>query len=647
MSKGKHVSVGIDLGTTFSVVASVGRDGKPFTVPNDEGDLSTPSVVFFDSNCTVVGNEAVNASEFAPDRAAWFAKRDVGEDSIHREILGNAYPPEVVLALILKKLKSDAELKIGPFSKAVVTVPAYFNEPRRKATQDAGRLAGIEVLDIINEPTAAAIAFGVANGFIDEGGEAKSSERVLVYDLGGGTFDVTLMDINGSDFETIGTAGDVHLGGMDWDGRVMHCLADQFESEHSLDPRTDPMHRQKLLQQATRAKKTLTSREEAQVRFSMEGKSSVLTISRSKFVSLTEDLVERTRMTVKRLLKESNCSWDEVTRLILVGGSTRMQMIQEMLEADSGLKCDRSLSPDEAVAHGAAMYARNILSDNRSPRLLVSNVNSQDLGVLGRDPNTGNRTRQMMIARNTKLPVTKRKKFVTSRDGQKEVVVSVVEGGTDSGAGATKIGKCRVSNLPDNLPKKSPVFVTFQYAADGRLSVSAELPTVDVKAETEIQRSSGMSDEQLSFWKSRIEAGIKIDSDEKIQKTKSESLPKAAGQGGGKQNLAEEPKSTGKPVVPKTTPQPKPPEKTSAAGQIEIPLFEELSVAQVGDSKIVVGDLDAIDAPSAISQIDHVLDTGEEKAEKVDASKIVIGDESKKQKSVKLDALDDFFKKMD
>lgn len=646
MSKENQISVGIDLGTTFSVVASVGRDGRPITVPNDEGDLSTPSVVFFDSNCTVVGNEAVNASEFAPERAAWFAKRDVGEDSIHREILGNAYPPEVVLALILKKLKSDAELKIGPFWKAVVTVPAYFNEPRRKATQDAGRLAGIEVLDIINEPTAAAIAFGVANGFIDEGGQAKNSERVLVYDLGGGTFDVTLMDICGSDFETVGTAGDVHLGGMDWDGRVMHCLADQFEKEHGLDPRSDPMHRQKLLQQATRAKKTLTSREEAQVRFSMNGKNSALSISRPEFVSLTEDLVERTRMTVKRLLKESDCTWGDVTRLILVGGSTRMQMIQEMLEADSGLKCDRSLSPDEAVAHGAAMYAKNILTNNRSPQLLVSNVNSQDLGVLGRDPTTGKRTRQMMVARNTKLPATKRKKFVTSKDGQKEVVVSVVEGGTDSGEGATKIGKCRVSNLPDDLPKKSPVFVTFQYGADGRLSVSAELPTVDVKAQTDIQRSSGMSDEQLAFWKDRIEAGIKIDSDKKVQKPETGVSPKPKMRPNNdkkktpkKSKVSVEPAKAQKPPKGKKSPVAEP--------AIDIPVFEEVSIAQVNDSKILVGDFDSTDAPSAVSQIDNVLDTGEEDVKKVDGSKIVIGDETEKPKSIKLDALDDFFKKID
>ncbi len=630
MSKCQKLSVGIDLGTTFSVVASMDRDGKAVTIPNDEGDLSTPSVVYFDSDCTVVGNEAVSASEFAPERAAWFAKRDIGEDSIHRDILGHAYPPEVVLGLILKKLKNDAELKIGEFTQAVITVPAYFNEPRRKAIQDAGRLAGIKVLDIINEPTAAAIAFGVANGYVGEDGNAKDAERVLVYDLGGGTFDVTLMDIKGGDFETIGTAGDVHLGGMDWDGRILHHLADQFEHENGLDPRSEPHHFQKLLQQATRAKKTLTSRMQAQVRFSMEGKNSVLTITRDEFVSMTADLVERTRMTVKRLLKEANTSWTEVTRLLLVGGSTRMQMIQDMLEADSGLNCDRSLSPDEAVAQGAAIYAQNIMTAGQTPGLLVSNVNSHDLGVLGRDPKSGQRTRQMMIPRNSKIPFTQRKKFVTSKEGQKEVVVTVVEGGADSGEGATKIGKCRVSNLPENLPKNTPVYVTFQYTSDGRLSVRAELPSAEIQTQISVQRSSGMSDDQLAFWQKRIETGIKIDSDEPVPKPK---------------------KPTAKPKVqlPKIAPVPpvqaRQSETPANKSQPSIPVFEE-TVPQVDESCIVVGDLEAVGNSSAVSKIGK-LGTDEEPLEKVGESKIIVDNDSEKPKSIKLDALDDFLKNLD
>lgn len=666
MSKEEQLSVGIDLGTTFSVVASVDRDGKPVTIPNDEGGLSTPSVVYFDSACTVVGNEAVNAAEFAPERTARFAKRDIGNDLMNRKILGNAYPPEVVLALILQKLKLDAELKIGKFDKAVVTVPAYFNEPRRKATQDAGRLAGIEVLDIINEPTAAAIAFGVSNGFVDQAGKAKEKERVLVYDLGGGTFDVTLMDIEGSDFNTIGTAGDVHLGGMDWDGRIMHHLADQFEEEHKIDPRSEPSSLQKLLQQATRAKKTLTARDQAQIRFALQGKQSVLSISRAEFTSLTEDLVERTRMTVKRLLKESKTSWSQVTRLLLVGGSTRMPMIHEMLESESGLKCDRSLSPDEAVAHGAAVYAQNLVNSKASPGLIISNVNSHDLGVLGRDPKTKKRTRQMMIPRNSKIPVTQRRKFVTSKDGQREVIVTVVEGGTDSGEGATRIGKCRVSDLPEGLPKNTPVFVTFQYAADGRLSVSAELPTVEVQARIAIQRSSGMSEEQLTFWRERIEAGIKIDTDEKVahpsekpEEPAAEKTPQKAPQApSAKEGTAENPieaaivvpGSGSKNAAKKSPPasqasQAKPKPKPSKPAPI-VPVFQEAK-PQVDESQIIVGDLEAGPQPSQVSQLGSQLNLEEKIDKKVDESQIVLDNESDKPKSVKLDALDDFLKNMD
>jgi molecular chaperone DnaK len=512
MSEHKEPSVGIDLGTTFSVVAHLDRSNQPATIPNDEGDLSTPSVVFFDTTGTVVGNEAINASEFEPARSARFAKRDVGSSSFHKKILGHSFPPEVIQAIILQKLKEDAELKIGEFFKAVITVPAYFNEPRRKATQDAGTLAGLEVMDIINEPTAAAIAFGVKEGFIDSEGAAKKEERVLVYDLGGGTFDVTLMDMKGADFQTVATAGDVHLGGIDWDLRILDFLADQFVEEHGIDPREDPVHALKLRTLATRAKKTLTSRETAQVRFAMDGNRSNLEISNGEFVDITEDLIERTKLTVNRLLKDAGLKWNDISRLLLVGGSSRMPMVQRMLESESGIKPDRSLSPDEAVAQGAAVYADILRQRGEgNSSFKISNVNSHDLGVMGINPNTKKAMRQIMIPRNTKLPVIRSKKFVTSKDGQKEVVVTVVEGGTDTGQGATKVGKCRVSGLPEGLVKGSPVKVTFKYSGDGRLTVNAELPTADVRARTLIERASGMSKEEIAEWKLRVAKGIAVE----------------------------------------------------------------------------------------------------------------------------------------
>ncbi|MEO8497194.1 MAG: Hsp70 family protein, partial [Planctomycetota bacterium] len=358
-------AVGIDLGTTYSVVSHLDRDGKPITLTNDEGDLLTPSVVFFDTRGTVVGREAIKAAEFEPQRVARFAKRDMGEGFYHKPILGNPLPPEVIQALILKKLKHDAELRIGPFTKAVVTVPAYFNEPRRKATQDAGRLAGLDVLDIINEPTAAAIAYGVQHGFLSAAGEAHGRELVLVYDLGGGTFDVTLMEITGRQFNAIATAGDVYLGGIDWDQSIAELVCQQFQEEHGIDLQTDAAASETLLDEAIRAKHTLTARGEATIRFTHDGRRLQLNLTRAEFERRTAGLLDRTRMTVKRLLKDAQLTWSDLTRLLLVGGSTRMPMVQTMLEQESGLRVDRSLSPDEAVAHGAALYAGMLLSGGK------------------------------------------------------------------------------------------------------------------------------------------------------------------------------------------------------------------------------------------------------------------------------------------
>ena len=505
-------AVAIDLGTTFSVVAQINRDGRPETVVNEEGDLSTPSVVYFDDSCPVVGKEAINAAEFNPQRMAQFAKRDMGSELYSGSIAGRQFPPEVIQALVLKKLKADAELRIGPFDQAVLTVPAYFNEPRRKATQDAGKLAGIRVLDIINEPTAAAIAHGAAIGYLDAGGQARQPERVLVYDLGGGTFDVSVMDIRQGDFRTVATAGDAHLGGIDWDQRLQQSLAEQFQRQTSVDIIGDPAAEEKLRALATRAKKTLSARDEAVVRMHHGPAQAQLKISRQEFETLTCDLVERTRLTLNHLLKEAQLRWSDITRLLLVGGSTRMPMIAKMLEQESGMPVDRSLSPDEAVAHGAAVYAGILLRPEgfQGSGVSVTNVNSHDLGVLGVDRTTGKPRRQIMIPRNSSLPCTAQRRFVTSRDGQQDVVVSVVEGGTDSGVGATRIGKCKISGLPEKLPQGTPVEVTFEYGGDGRLTVSGEIPATDCRTHSTIERANGLTDEAMLDWKVRIDAGISL-----------------------------------------------------------------------------------------------------------------------------------------
>ena len=256
-----ELAVGIDLGTTFSVLAHLDADGRPRTIVNEEGELITPSAVFFDRDAPIVGREALRAGELEPQRLARFAKREVGQRQFGKSICGRVFPPEIIESLVLAKLKQDAGLKLGAFRKAVVTVPAYFNEPRRKATQDAGRLAGLEVIDIINEPTAAAIAYGWEQRFLAADLSAGTApKRVLVYDLGGGTFDVTLMEIDGADFRAVAIAGDVYLGGMDWDQRVAGHVADSFRKEHGIELRDEPGQWECLMQAACDAKHALSTR---------------------------------------------------------------------------------------------------------------------------------------------------------------------------------------------------------------------------------------------------------------------------------------------------------------------------------------------------------------------------------------------------
>ena len=508
-----HPAIGIDLGTTNSAVAFVDATGRPETIRNAEGGLSTPSVIFFDRANLVIGSEALEAGVEEPERLAMYAKRDVGEQLFRNAICGAKLPPEVLQALILRKLKEDAELRLGEFKKAVITVPAFFNEPCRKATQDAGKLAGIEVLDIINEPTAAAICYGVQQGFLSPEGSTSQKERILVYDLGGGTFDVTVMEIENRKYHTIATNGDVYLGGIDWDRRVVDFIAEAWIKEHGTDLREDPVAEQMLLRKANQVKHALTQRESVPIAFAYQGKRLRPELDRDTFKSLTEDLLERTLMTVELVLDEASIVWSDLTRLILVGGSTRMPMIYDELSRLSNLEIDRSLSPDEAVAHGAAIYAGIRLGQESDSfaGVSVTNVNSHDLGVLAVDPDTGEPRRQIMIKRNTALPATQRIRFKTHAEGQRNVKVEVVEGGDDRGRNATRIGKCLVDDLPQGTPKGTFVDVLFDYSQDGRLTVSANLPTLDQAAEMTMDRAVGLSQEVLEKWLTLMEAGITQD----------------------------------------------------------------------------------------------------------------------------------------
>jgi molecular chaperone DnaK len=550
--------VGIDLGTTFSAVAHLDSDGRPWTILNSDGDLTTPSVVYFDTSGAIVGKEAIAAGEFEPDRLAQFAKRDMGESAFSKEIRNQKLPAEVLQGIILKKLKDDTELKLGTVKKVVITVPAFFNEPCRKATQDAGRLAGLEVLDIINEPTAAAICFGIQQGFLSEDGTSRGQERILIYDLGGGTFDVTLMEIDGTKFTALATAGDVYLGGVDWDSRLVIHLAKAFQLEHDVDLLPDAVAMQMLQQKAAETKHSLSTREAVTVFLSHEGRRLKQEVTRATFEELTADLLDRTLMTVNKLLREAKIEFKDLTRLLLVGGSTRMPAVSEMLERETGLQADRSLSPDESVAHGAAIYAGLLMKTGaeRINGMSVTNVSSHDLGILGVERDTGRKRRSTMIPRNTQLPIKARKTFPTLRDNQRSVEVNVIEGGDDSGNNATAIGKCKVKGLPENLPAKTPVQVTFKYGSDGRLTVQASLPTIEKDAEMTIERAAGLSDEAIAEWSSMVETGIPDSavSEQPPTNTASAAEPAAAPSTETQSPVEQSPKQIAPPVEPPATP---------------------------------------------------------------------------------------------
>jgi molecular chaperone DnaK len=499
-------AIGIDLGTTFSVLSRLDDRGCPITVVNAEGDLLTPSVVLFDGDDVVVGKEAMKAIVSEAYRVAECSKRDIGQELYHKELEGKNYPPEVIEAFILNKLRVDAAKQIGPFSKVVITVPAYFDEVRRKATQDSGYMAGFEVLDIINEPTAAAVAFGFRQGYLDSAGGVAAPQHILVYDLGGGTFDVTVMQIKGTKFKALATDGDVRLGGYDWDQRLVDLVAEEFVRQHRADPRQDTAAAGKLWRECEDAKRTLSARPKATVSCDLRGVSARVDISRTQFEEATQDLLDRTRFTTTQALKASRLQWNELDRVLLVGGSTRMPMVRDMLRQLSGKEPDDSVAADEAVAHGAALQASLILAQQQGlpPVFKIRNVNSHSLGVVGLDPQTMLRRNATLIPRNTTLPVSARRTFRTTNADQRSILVEIIEGESPSPDNCTPIGRCAVRNLPHNMPAQSPVEVLFRYEPNGRLKVRVAVPGTDRQIATELVRPNSLSKEHLDGWRKYI-----------------------------------------------------------------------------------------------------------------------------------------------
>jgi molecular chaperone DnaK len=502
----KSPAVGIDLGTTYSVVAYLDDTGRPMTIVNSEGDLITPTAVLFDGETTVVGKEAIKAIASEADHVAMCAKRDLGERAFHRVIEGHRYPPEAIQAWVLNKIKRDAERQLGPIARVVITVPAYFDEVRRKATQDAGFMAGLEVIDIINEPTAAAVAFGFQQGFLNAQGTAAKPQKILVYDLGGGTFDVTVMEINGTNFNALATDGDVRLGGQDWDQRIVDFVAEEFIRQHKIDPRDDPNAAGRLWRECEDAKRTLSLRNKAAVSYDYKGVTVRTEITREKFEEITHDLLDRTRFTTRQTLQAAGCTWDKIDRVLLVGGSTRMPMVRAMLKEISGKDPDASVSADEAVAHGAALHAGILLARTQGNRVpfKIKNVNSHSLGVVATDGKTGRQRNAVLIPRNTPLPVAAKRVFKTQKVNQRSILVQIVEGESASPEDCSQLGKCIVRDLPENLAAGTPIEVTFRYAENGRLAITVKVAKSDKELQHEITRENSLSAEQLDTWRQYI-----------------------------------------------------------------------------------------------------------------------------------------------
>jgi molecular chaperone DnaK len=501
-----YPAVGIDLGTTFSVICKLDETGRPQTLINAEGDKITPSVVFFEGNDIVVGKEAVKAVATDADAVAECAKRDLGTRLFHKQLAGRRFPPEALQAWVLNKLRIDAERQIGKFSKAVITVPAYFDEVRRKATMDAGYIAGLEVLDIINEPTAAAVAFGFQQGFMKPGEGGGERKKILVYDLGGGTFDVTVMEIGGKDFIALATDGDVMLGGKDWDQRLVDFVAEEFIRKFGVDPRDDANAHGRLWRECEDAKRTLSARTKANVACDYQGHAVRVEVTRQQFEDMTRDLLDRTAFTTRQTLQAAGLEWSDIDRVLLVGGSSRMPAVVAILRQISGQEPDCSVSPDEAVAHGAALHAGLLLSIHRgrAPSFRIRNVNSHSLGVVATDARTKRPRNAILIPRNTPLPVVAQRIFKTHKASQRSILVQIVEGESLSPDDCSQLGKCSVRNLPDGLPAQTPIEVRFRYEENGRLTVHVRVEGTAKELQHEITRENSLTPEQLNSWRKHI-----------------------------------------------------------------------------------------------------------------------------------------------
>jgi len=506
------IPVGIDLGTTFSATAWVQANGRTTMIPNQVGDTLTPSAVLFEEAAVIVGRDARRQRLSAPDRLAELVKRDMGKPVYSKPIHGNYLPPEAIQACILRQMQADIARLLGENFQVVIGVPAFFDDLRRRATATAAEMAGLKLLDIVSEPTAAALAFGEALGYLSRDSLVREPMKVVVYDLGGGTFDVTLVELAPGQFRTVATDGDVQLGGADWDQRLVDYCADKFIQQFRTDPRQHPISLNLLISEAEAAKHTLSGHSHTRIRVNHAGQSLDVPITRAEFEQLTQDLLRRTAHTTQEVLRAGNCEWKDVKQLLLVGGSTRMPMVRRMLQELSGLDPEHAVHPDEAVARGTALYAKYLLDKQTAAPgqagLQVTGVNAHSLGVQGVDVKTGRKKNVILIPRNSKLPAEKTKKFVTKNAGQASIIVPVLEGESTVPSACQMVGRMVIRDLPRDLPQGSAVQVTFAYGENGRLSVKVHLPGSGIEKQLELENEGQLTSQQAAQWRQVLNAGM-------------------------------------------------------------------------------------------------------------------------------------------